>query len=122
MIDVSVIAKLIMWEENYGEAALEVEADGEKLDLAILEVANVIMKYHKRERITTQEVWERFEELEKLSDTLKLHEFRKYLGKAFETAIATNLTIYDALYIVSSGKLVTSDVKQAEIARQRQKR
>jgi len=122
VIDVSVIAKLIMWEENYGEAALEVEADGEKLDLAILEVANVIMKYHKRERITTQEVWERFEELEKLSDTLKLHEFRKYLGKAFETAIATNLTIYDALYIVSSGKLVTSDVKQAEIARQRQKR
>ena len=122
MIDVSVIAKLIMWEENYGEAALEVEADGEKLDLAILEVANVIMKYHKRGRITTQEVWERFEELEKLSDTLKLHEFRKYLGKAFETAIATNLTIYDALYIVSSGKLVTSDVKQAEIARQRQKR
>ena len=67
-------------------------------------------------------MWERFEELEKLSDTLKLHEFRKYLGKAFETAIATNLTIYDALYIVSSGNLVTSDVKQAEIARQRQKR
>jgi predicted nucleic acid-binding protein len=40
VIDASVIAKLIIREENYVEAAKEVEADGETLDLAILEVAN----------------------------------------------------------------------------------
>lgn len=39
MIDASVIAKLIMREENYVEAAREIEADDETLDLAILEVA-----------------------------------------------------------------------------------
>jgi predicted nucleic acid-binding protein len=118
VIDASVIAKLIMREENYVEAAEEVEADGETLDLAILEVANVILKYHKREMLSAQEAQERFEELKELSETLIIIDFKKFLEQAFETAIATNLTIYDSLYIVSSNKLVTSDVKQAEIAKQ----
>jgi predicted nucleic acid-binding protein len=118
VIDASVIAKLIIREENYVEAAKEVEADGETLDLAILEVANVILKYHKREMLSAQEAQERFEELKELSETLKIIDFKKFLEQAFETAIATNLTIYDSLYIVSSNKLVTSDIKQAEIAKQ----
>jgi predicted nucleic acid-binding protein len=118
VIDASVIAKLIMREENYVEAAKEVEADGETLDLAIQEVANVILKYHKREMLSAQEARERFEELKELSETLIIIDFKKFLEQAFETAIATNLTIYDSLYIVSSNKLVTSDVKQAEIAKQ----
>lgn len=118
MIDTSVIAKLIMREENYVEAAKEVEADGETLDLAILEVANVILKYYKREMLSAQEARERFEELKELSETLIIIDFKKFLEQAFETAMATNLTIYDSLYIVSSNKLVTSDVKQAEIAKQ----
>jgi predicted nucleic acid-binding protein len=118
VIDASVIAKLIIREENYVEAAKEVEADGETLDLAILEVANVILKYHKREMLSAQEAQERFEELKELSETLIIIDFKKFLEQAFETAIATNLTIYDSLYIVSSNKLVTSDIKQAEIAKQ----
>jgi predicted nucleic acid-binding protein len=118
VIDASVIAKLIIREENYVEAAKEVEADGETLDLAILEVANVILKYHKREMLSAQEAQERFEELKELSETLIIIDFKKFLEQAFETAIATNLTIYDSLYIVSSNKLVTADVKQAEIAKQ----
>jgi predicted nucleic acid-binding protein len=118
VIDASVIAKLIMREENYVEAAKEVEADGETLDLAILEVVNVILKYHKREMLSAQEAQERFEELKELSETLIIIDFKKFLEQAFETAIATNLTIYDSLYIVSSNKLVTSDIKQAEIAKQ----
>jgi predicted nucleic acid-binding protein len=118
VIDASVIAKLIMREENYVEAAKEVEADGETLDLAILEVANVILKYYKREMLSAQEARERFEELKELSETLIIIDFKKFLEQAFETAMATNLTIYDSLYIVSSNKLVTSDVKQAEIAKQ----
>jgi predicted nucleic acid-binding protein len=118
VIDASVIAKLIMREEDYVEAAKEVEADGETLDLAILEVANVILKYHKREMLSAQEARERFEELKELSETLIIIDFKKFLEQAFETAMATNLTIYDSLYIVSSNKLVTSDVKQAEIAKQ----
>ena len=118
MIDASVIAKLIMREENYVEAAKEIEADDETLDLAILEVANVILKYHRRGILSIEEVRERFEELKELSKTLKILDFKKSLEQAFEFAITTNLTIYDSLYIVASSKLVTSDINQAEAAKQ----
>jgi len=65
-----------------------------------------------------QEAQERFEELRELSGTLRILDFKKFSEQAFELAIATNLTIYEPLYMVSSSKLVTSDVKQAGIAKQ----
>ena len=117
MIDASAIAKLIMREESYVEAAREIEADDETLDLAILEVANVILKYRRRGILSAEEARERFEELKELSKTLRILDFKKFLEQAFELATATNLTIYDSLYIVASGKLVTSDAKQAEAAK-----
>jgi len=122
VIDASVIAKLIMREENYVEAAKEIEADDETLDLAILEVANVILKYHRRGILPIEEMLERFEELKELSKTLKILDFKKFLEQAFEFAITTNLTIYDSLYIVASSKLVTSDINQAEAAKQHGRR
>jgi predicted nucleic acid-binding protein len=122
VIDASVIAKLIMREENYVEAAKEIEADDETLDLAILEVANVILKYHRRGILSIEEMLERFEELKELSKTLKILDFKKFLEQAFEFAITTNLTIYDSLYIVASSKLVTSDINQAEAAKQHGRR
>jgi predicted nucleic acid-binding protein len=118
VIDASVIARLIMREENYVEAAGEIEADDETLDLAILEVANVILKYHRRGILSAEDTRERFEELRELSKTLRILDFKKFLEQAFELATATNLTIYDSLYIVASSKLVTSDIKQAEAAKQ----
>jgi len=118
VIDASVIARLIMREENYVEAAGEIEADDETLDLAILEVANVILKYHRRGTLSAEDTRERFEELRELSKTLRVLDFKKFLEQAFELATATNLTIYDSLYIVASSKLVTSDIKQAEAAKQ----
>ena len=118
MIDASVIAKLIMREENYVGAAREIEADNETLGLAILEVANVILKYRRRGILSAEEARERFEELKELSKTLRILDFKKFLEQAFELATATNLTIYDSLHIVASGKLVTSDNKQAEAAKQ----
>ena len=118
MIDASVLAKLIMREENYVEAAREVEADGETLDLAIYEVANVILKYHKRGKLSTQEVRERFEELMELSEALRILDSKIFLEHAFKIATATNLTIYDSLYIASANKLATSDTKLAEVAKQ----
>jgi predicted nucleic acid-binding protein len=118
VIDASVIAKLIMREEDYVKAAKEIEADGETLDLAILEVANVILKYHRRGVLSAQEAREKFEELKELSKTLRVLDFKKFLEQAFELAMMTNLTVYDFLYIVSSSKLVTSDIKQAEAAKQ----
>jgi predicted nucleic acid-binding protein len=118
VIDASVLAKLIMREENYVEAAKEVEADGETLDLAIYEVANVILKYHKRGKLPTQEARERFEELRELSEMLRILDSRIFLEHAFKIATATSLTIYDSLYIASANKLATSDIKLAKVAKQ----
>ena len=55
LIDTSVVAKLIMREENYVEAAREIEANDETVNLAIWEVTNVILKYHKRSKLSIQE-------------------------------------------------------------------
>jgi predicted nucleic acid-binding protein len=61
---------------------------------------------------------EKFEELRELSKTLRIPGFKKFLEQAFELTAANNLTIYDSLYIVASSKLVTSDIRQAEAAKQ----
>ncbi len=121
MLDASVIAKLIMREEDYYRAAKEIELDGETLDLALMEVSNVVLKYYRRGEITLQEAWEKLEELIKLSSTLKVLRFRDFLKEAFELATSVDITIYDSLYIISSTKLVTADAKQAEIAKQQGK-
>jgi hypothetical protein len=65
-----------------------------------------------------QEAQERFEGLRELSETLRILDFKKFFEQAFELAIATNLTIYGSLHMVSSSKPVTSDVKQVGIANQ----
>ncbi|MCL7384586.1 MAG: type II toxin-antitoxin system VapC family toxin [Thaumarchaeota archaeon] len=80
-------------------------------------MANIILKYHKGGKLSIQEAQERFEELRKLSETIRILDFKKFSEQAFKLAIATNLTVYDFLYIVSSRKLVTSDVKQADITK-----
>jgi predicted nucleic acid-binding protein len=49
-----------------------------------------------------REAQERFEELGKLSEKIRILNFKKFSEQAFKLAIATNLTIYDSLYVASS--------------------
>ena len=116
MLDASVIAKLIMREENYRRAAEEIEVHGETMDLALIEVSNVILKYYRRGELSLQEARERFRELQELSKSLKLASSREFLEQAFEIALENDLTIYDSLYIVGSDALITADAKQARKA------
>ena len=116
MLDASVIAKLIMREENYRRAAEEIEVHGETMDLALIEVSNVILKYYRRGELSLQEARERFRELQELSKSLKLASSREFLEQAFEIALENDLTIYDSLYIVGSDVLITADAKQARKA------
>ncbi|RLG09309.1 MAG: hypothetical protein DRN68_01855 [Thaumarchaeota archaeon] len=87
MLDASIIAKLIMREEDYRRAAEQIEAHGETMDLALIEVSNVILKYYKRGELSLQEARERFKELQELSKTLKILRSREFLEQAFETAL-----------------------------------
>ena len=116
MLDASVIAKLIMREENYRRAAEEIEVHGETMDLALIEVSNVILKYYRRGELSLQEARERFRELQELSKSLKVVSSREFLEQAFEIALEKDLTIYDSLYIVGSDVLITADAKQAREA------
>ena len=121
MLDASIIAKLIMREEDYRRAAEQIEAHGETMDLALIEVSNVILKYYKRGELSLQEARERFKELQELSKTLKILRSREFLEQAFETALERDLTIYDSLYLVGSDMLITADAKQAEEAKHMEK-
>lgn len=116
MLDASVIAKLIMREENYEEAGKRILEDGETLDLAAVEVANTILKYFMRGEIDLTEAETRYGELIDLFSTLNVRRSLNLLDQAFKISLKLQITIYDSLYIVSADKLVTADSKQASAA------
>lgn len=116
VLDASVIAKLIMREENYEEAGRKILEDGETLDLAMIEVANTVLKYFMRGEIKLAEAEERYGELVDLFNVLDVKRATNFLGQAFEASLKLQITIYDSLYIVSSDRLITADSKQAKAA------
>ncbi|MEM1727076.1 MAG: type II toxin-antitoxin system VapC family toxin [Nitrososphaerota archaeon] len=116
MLDASVIAKLIMREENYEEAGRKILEDGETLDLAMIEVANTVLKYFMRGEIKLAEAEERYGELVDLFNVLDVKRATNFLGQAFEASLKLQITIYDSLYIVSSDRLITADSEQAKAA------
>ncbi|MEM3922195.1 MAG: type II toxin-antitoxin system VapC family toxin [Nitrososphaerota archaeon] len=116
VLDASVIAKLIMREENYEEAGRKILEDGETLDLAMIEVANTVLKYFMRGEIKLAEAEERYGELVDLFNVLDVKRATDFLGQAFEASLKLQITIYDSLYIVSSNRLITADSKQAKAA------
>jgi len=116
VLDASVIAKLIMREENYEEAGRKILEDGETLDLAMIEVANTVLKYFMRGEIKLAEAEERYGELVDLFNVLDVKRATDFLGRAFEASLKLQITIYDSLYIVSSDRLITADSKQAKAA------
>lgn len=116
VLDASVIAKLIMREENYEEAGRKILEDGETLDLAMIEVANTVLKYFMRGEIKLAEAEERYKELVDLFNVLDVKRATDFLGQAFEASLKLQITIYDSLYIVSSDRLITADSKQAKAA------
>ncbi|MEM1655362.1 MAG: type II toxin-antitoxin system VapC family toxin [Nitrososphaerota archaeon] len=116
VLDASVIAKLIMREENYEEAGRKILEDGETLDLAMIEVANTVLKYFMRGEIKLAEAEERYGELVDLFNVLDVKRATNFLGQAFEASLKLQITIYDSLYIVSSDRLITADSEQAKAA------
>lgn len=116
MLDASVIAKLIMREENYEEAGKNILEDGETLDLAMIEVTNTILKYFMRNEIMLEDAKEKYGELVELFNTLNVKRSMDFLDQAFKISLKLRITIYDSLYIVGAEKLTTADSKQAKAA------
>lgn len=120
VIDSSALIKYFVREDGW-ERVREIILEGVMtLDLAIKEVANALWKKVLRGDLKCEIAIKILKDLveEKPFPIISQNE---YLIKAFEISVKHNITIYDALFIaLSTGKsqeLVTSDAKQAEIAR-----
>ena len=118
--DSSALVKYFSREEGW-EKVREMILEGlVSLPLSIKEVANALWKKALNEEI-------KIEDVEKIldglchSNTIKFENQERYLISAFKTATKNKVTVYDALFIELSkhlkAELITSDLKQAEIAK-----
>jgi predicted nucleic acid-binding protein len=120
VIDSSSLVKFFSKEEGWEKVAQIIEEGAITLDLSIKEVANALWK-----KILIGEMNEDIA-IKILSDLLKgeaiiIVNQDEYLIEAFKIANRNKITIYDSLFIalakLKNLELVTSDIKQYEIAK-----
>ncbi len=117
VIDSSTIVKFFSLEPGWESTRDYVQLPA-TIELAILELANALGKKTRSGLLdseTAVEVLDKFDRIAFYFDQ------REYIGKAFVIATSSNITIYDALFIavasVEGSELVTSDGRQALVAR-----
>ncbi len=118
--DSSALVKYFSREEGWEKVREMILKGLVSLPLSIKEVANALWKKALNGEI-------KIEDVEKIlaglcySDTIKFENQERYLISAFKTAVKNKVTVYDALFIELSkhlkAELITSDLKQAEIAK-----
>jgi len=94
------------------------------VDLLIIETADAIWKYVERfKRIDEDQGLNLLERVMKLveEDVLRLEPVSSYLREVLKISLRYGITIYDSLFIAQAKslnvKLITSDRKQVEVAR-----
>jgi len=123
VIDSSALAKYLLREVNWALVEGFLAKGLYTVNHALKEVSNAIWKHAVvRKRIPGKLGLKVYEQLKRLVDgrVLILEEEDKYLDKAVNIAMRYGITVYDSLYIAQAlklGELVTSDRKQAEVAR-----
>ena len=126
VIDASALAKYILKEPRWDVVAQYLEQDiALTLNLALVEVLNAVRKaVHVRKLFSEDVAREKYLVLRKLveSEVLEVEDEVKYLEKAFDLALSTGITVYDALYIALAKQrkspLLTRDRVQAKAARE----
>ncbi|RLG87184.1 MAG: PIN domain nuclease [Thermoprotei archaeon] len=124
VVDASALAKYILKEDNWRNIREVLEEESVSLDHVVKEVANAIWK---RSVVLNQEPPDvartRLQLLKRLVNEgiVGIENELEYLDKAFEIAVENGITVYDALYIAQAiahrAELLTSDKKQAEVAK-----
>ncbi len=126
VVDASSLAKYALHEEGWEEVSRYVRERRPlySVDLVLKEVGNAVWKHcYLRKMISPQEALRLFKGLKRLVDVsvIILENEGAYLDEALEIALRHGVTIYDSLYIAQAkryGELLTSDERQAEVAKQ----
>jgi len=123
VVDASALSKYLLKEENWFEVGEYLKKGVLSVDHIVKEVSNAIWKHYVLSKIINKNTaYELFMLLYKFIDhhVLILEPEMNYLKTAFTIATKEEITVYDALYIAQAkkyGKILTSDKRQAEIAR-----
>lgn len=125
VIDASSLTKYVLREKNWEEIKEYLLYDDVvSIDLVIKEVLNAIWKHYSLLKLISLETaYAKKNILSKITNEgiTEIESQDKYLDLAFELALENKITIYDALYIAQAIKkhaeLLTSDEKQAKIAK-----
>jgi len=122
VIDASSLAKYVLKEKRWKNIEKHLLL-AHSLELVQLETTNAIWKNYYLKRLAKEDTLKKFQALKILcKDVLILEESLQYLAEAFKISIQKKVTIYDILYIMQAinekAELVTSDEKQAKIAKE----
>jgi predicted nucleic acid-binding protein len=117
VIDASVLVKLFIEEEGSSEAAALLKPTDELFapDLLWAEVSNIIWKYARRGEVSAGDAKAIVADM--LQMPIETESCRELTESALEIAIATNRTVYDALYLALAidrqMQMLTADEKLA---------
>ena len=123
VIDASSLAKYLLKEQGWSEVETHLELGVASVDHVIKEVSNAIWKHAVvRKVIPREKALEVFKSLLRLVEegVVVLEDEERYLAEAFKISLDADLTLYDSLYVALAlelGTLLTSDERQASIAR-----
>lgn len=121
VIDSSTLVKYLSREAGW-EKTREIILEGViTLDLAIKEIINALWKKVSRNEMSFELALKIVKDLVE-GKPFPIESQEQYLVEAFEISIKNKITIYDALFITFAKKrgleLITSDMKQADVARE----
>ncbi|RLF24994.1 MAG: PIN domain nuclease [Thermoprotei archaeon] len=123
VIDASALAKYVLHEENWHIISSYIRKTRPlySVDHVVKEVGNAIWRCHLRRIIGREDAIRLYNGLLRLVETgvIILESEMEYVKKALEIALEHGITLYDSLYVAQAmkyGELLTSDVKQAEVA------
>jgi len=122
VIDSSSLAKYVNREPGWKEVEEHLRMGVATIPLALKEIGNTLWKRVREKQISRDLSHQVLEGLLKLRP-FKILDQEMVLSSALSISVEENLPIYDAIFIALSEKLreslITSDSKQAEVAKNR---
>lgn len=122
-IDASSLAKFIFKEPGWEKVAEQLKLGTFSVDLIAKEAANAVWRRRERNEISSGEAESMLNALRALlGRAVELESEERYLEDALKIAFKRKITVYDGLYIALAkargAALLTSDLRQAEAAKE----